>query len=101
MDSDGTDIALISYVSAKSFWRARLCLVSSAVETVGSQILMEVSLPLGLDNANLEQVGVSNVRKYIDTSGEENELPSIVFEALQKLHDGQKVVMEDVNASNI
>ena len=71
------------------------------MQTVVPQILMDVSLPSGLDNANSEQVRVSNIRKYIDTSGEEHELPSIVFEALQKLRIGQKVMIEDVEASNI
>ncbi len=50
---------------------------------------------------NLEQVRVSNVRKYIDTSREEHELPAMVFEALQELRIGQKVMIEDAEASNI
>ena len=62
---------------------------------------MCLSLPSRLENANLEQVRVSRVGKYINTSGEEHKLPDIVFEALQKLHVGQKVMIEDDKASNI
>lgn len=54
-----------------------------------------------LENANLEQVRVSSVGKYIDKSGEEHKLPDIVFEALQELRVGQKVIIEDDKASNI
>ena len=54
-----------------------------------------------LENANLEQVRVSSVGKNIDTSGEEHKLPDIVFEALQELRVGQKVIIEDDKASNI
>ena len=43
----------------------------------------------------------SNVGTYIDTSGEEHKLLDIVFEALQELRVGQKVIIEDVKASNI
>jgi len=64
-------------------------------------MLTIVSLLLELDNVNLEQIRVSDARKYIDTSEREHKLSSIVFESLRKLLVEQKVMIEDVEASNI
>jgi len=70
-------------------------------EPILDQILIHPSLSSGLEDVKLEQVRVNNVGKYVNETGEEHELPDIVFEAVGELRVGQKIMIVDAEASNV
>jgi hypothetical protein len=62
---------------------------------------MYLSLPSGLEDVNLERTWVSDEGEYIDTSGNKQKLLNIVFENLVKMRVGEKVIIQDTEASRI